>query len=186
MSEIKKEWNFTLPVNFLKYEAYLSEMNKKGWKLKKKTWMYLHYFEKCEAGNYKYEMEVFEKPITKEEELSLISLYRDFGYELIFQRGLQFFFRKKIEENEAPEESVRELNEKWTRMKAVYKVYSFSFIMTLFYLSQILFHFLSSTNSLLLTIEIVFFVLSSPFLIGIFHGYISYLKMDKRFREKYK
>lgn len=121
MKKIKKEFKWMEPVEFEKYQEYLRERHKEGWKFVKKGSVY-HYFEACEPEDYLYEIDASKEMTLKEKE-AYFGMYQEFGYEFATQAGRFYYFRKKAkagEESFAGRENGEEKFEKVKRMKEFY------------------------------------------------------------------
>lgn len=93
-SEIKKETKFFLLPDYEKEEKYLTDMHKRGWRLKQIS-LYFYTFEKCEPENVVYRLDFAEQ--NSKDKKSYVAMFGEYGWEYIQDVNGYSYFRKNAD-----------------------------------------------------------------------------------------
>lgn len=130
----KTEFKFFTIADWQEEEEYLSHMHKKGWRLKKIGFMDYH-FEKCEPENVKYRLDYNKASVNDKE--GYLQMFKDCGWEYIFNKFGYSYFRKKEEPGDKDREIFSDSRSKIEMMERVIK--SRGIILGLLYIMEIFF-----------------------------------------------
>ena len=134
----KTEFRFFTIADWQEEEEYLSHMHKKGWRLKRIGFADYH-FEKCEPENVTYRLD-YNKASVKDKE-GYLQMFKDCGWEYIFNKFGYSYFRKKEEPGDKEREIFSDSRSKIEMMERVIK--SRGIILGLLYVMEFFFLFFS-------------------------------------------
>ncbi|MGT2715221.1 DUF2812 domain-containing protein [Streptococcus respiraculi] len=95
---MKKEWKLFFITDFEKEEEYLTDMHRKGWKLKEVRFPCLFIFEKCQPEEVAYCLDF--KPRLGEDQDAYYQMYEDYGWENLGTCNNFVYFRKPVTADE--------------------------------------------------------------------------------------
>lgn len=130
----KTEFKFFTIADWQEEEEYLSLMHKNGWRLKKIGFMDYH-FEKCEPENVTYRLDYNKASVNDKE--GYLQMFKDCGWEYIFNKFGYSYFRKKEEPGDKEREIFSDSRSKIEMMERVIK--SRGIILGLLYIVEIFF-----------------------------------------------
>lgn len=105
-------------MDYEKEEKFLREQHKKGYKLVKWTFPGFYHFEKCEPQDMVYRLEY--SAVKDSDKSDYIQMYKDFGWEYMFDAVGWSYFRKCAEKTEGNEEI---FSDKLSKIEHLYKVF---------------------------------------------------------------
>ena len=114
----KTEFKFFTIADWEEEEEYLSLMHKNGWRLKKIGFMDYH-FEKCEPENVTYRLDYNKASVNDKE--GYLQMFKDCGWEYIFNKFGYSYFRKKEEPGDKDREIFSDSRSKIEMMERVIK-----------------------------------------------------------------
>ena len=90
---LKKEFHYFVLTDYEYEEAYLRDMHKNGFRLKKVSLPGFYYFEQCEPEDVIYKLDF--NPQSKSERQAYLQMYQDYGWEYLQDMNDYSYFRKK-------------------------------------------------------------------------------------------
>lgn len=134
----KTEFRFFTIADWQEEEEYLSHMHKKGWRLKRIGFADYH-FENCAPENVTYRLDYNKASVNDKE--GYLQMFKDCGWEYLFNKFGYSYFRKKDEPGERDEEIFSDSGSKIEMMTRVIK--SRGIILVLMYIMEFFFLFFS-------------------------------------------
>ena len=135
----KTEFKFFTIADWQEEEGYLSLMHKKGWRLKRIGFADYH-FENCAPENVTYRLDYNKASVNDKE--GYLQMFKDCGWEYLFNKFGYSYFRKKDEPGERDEEIFSDSGSKIEMMARVIK--SRGIVLGLLYVMEFFFLFSAS------------------------------------------
>lgn len=175
MTEKKLHKLFTIS-DFEKEENFLREQHRQGYELTSFTGLSCYRFKKCEPKDVVYRLDYCGADVTDKE--AYIQMFRDYGWEYLFDRFGWSYFRKEVVEGE----DVEIFSDNQSRLSLVEKVFKTRMlpILVMFLcclvpqVSNVLFHFG-------LGLKIFWFALFALYMYLIIHCGLGLLELKKKY-----
>jgi len=119
MSGIKKEIKFFTVMDYAEESEYLSKMHKHGWKLNKITLPGIYTFLECDPEEVVYQLDYNKDGSAHMSEY--VQMFKDMGWEYLFDFVGYSYFRKPVSEMENEEEIFCDDDSRFDMMKRVFK-----------------------------------------------------------------
>ena len=113
---MKKEFKFFTIFKYEEEQEYLRDMQKHGWKLVKISGIGTYHFEECEAEDVVYQLDY---NLNKNDEY--FQMFKDCGWEYLFDFAQYSYFRKPKSEMQGEEEIFCDEQSRYDMMTRVYK-----------------------------------------------------------------
>lgn len=177
MKDKKKVIKFFLLPDYEKEEKYLSQMHKKGWKIKK-ILPYYYIFEKCKPEDVVYKLDFIEE----KDFVSYIQLFKDYGWEYIQDLNQFSYFRKNTSVTEEDNEIFSDNKSKINMMKKIISRRLIPlFVLYLLIVIPNLLELHTVSDSIVLKILwITLFIIYTSMLT---HCVIGFIKLNKKYKE---
>ena len=98
----RHEFHLFTIFDYEKEAKYLQEQQQKGWKLTGVTWPGVYHFTACTPADVVYQLDYNEEGLKNREEY--LQMFRDCGWEYLFDFVGYSYFRKPVEDMEGTEE----------------------------------------------------------------------------------
>ena len=113
---MKKEFKFFTIFKYEEEQEYLRDMQKHGWKLVKISGLGTYHFAECEAEDVVYQLDY---NLNKNDEY--FQMFKDCGWEYLFDFAQYSYFRKPKSEMQGEEEIFCDEQSRYDMMTRVYK-----------------------------------------------------------------
>ena len=132
MSKTIRRFRLFLITDYEKEEKYLSDMSKKGYRLKKVTWPGFYTFEVVEPENFIYRLS-FKNPMESDFN-NYVQIFEDGGWEYLFDFVGWSYFRKS-----GDEKNTEIFSDDESRLELINKVFTSRFLPILIIFTLIVF-----------------------------------------------
>lgn len=172
----KTEIKFFTIADWQEEEEYLSDMHKKGWRLKR-IGLTDYHFEKCAPENVTYRLDYNKASVNDRD--GYLQMFRDCGWEYMFNKFGYSYFRKKEEPEDNGEEIFSDSRSKIEMMSRVVKGRGIT--LGLLYIMEFFFLFFCLRQITAGRMNYVAEFLAFSFLIGLYTGV--FVKMYRKYKE---
>lgn len=115
----KKEYKYFSITMWKEEQEYLRKMHKNGWKLNKVTGLGMYYFDKCEPEDVVYQLDYNKEKDGEKDEY--IQMFKDCGWEYMFDFVGYSYFRKPASHMDGDEEIFCDDDSRLDMMVRVFK-----------------------------------------------------------------
>jgi len=112
----KKEFKYFTIFQYEEEQEYLNDMHRHGWKLVKIGGIGMYHFEECEPEDVVYQLDY-----TLNKDNEYFQMFKDCGWEFIFDFAQYSYFRKPKSEMQGEEEIFCDEQSRFEMMERVYK-----------------------------------------------------------------
>ena len=175
MTEKKIHKVFTIS-DYEKEEDFLREQHRNGYELTRYTGMSCYHFKKCEPKEVVYRLDYCGAEVTDKE--AYIQMFRDYGWEYLFDRFGWSYFRKEVVEGE----DVEIFSDNQSRLALAEKVFKTRMLPILvLFLCIVVPQFSNSVFQFGIGLQIFWLVIFAIYVYIIIHCGLGLLRLKKKY-----